>query len=231
MKRNLAIIPLRSGSKRIKDKNIKSFNNKPLFYYSIKVALDSKLFDKIIISSDSKKYLDLVKNEFKSNRKLDYIIRPNKISKNLSSTELAISHTLESNLIFENIFLIQATSPLLQKNDLIDGFKKFERNKLDSLFSCYLSGSFIWSYKNNNLRSENYNYKKRPMSQKFKNKKIIENGAFYIFKYEKYLKFKNRLFGKIGFFEMNKYFSIDIDSNKDFKLAEYIIKNLKFYKN
>ena len=69
------------------------------------------------------------------------------------------------------------------------------------------------------------------MSQSFKNKKIIENGAFYIFKYQKYLKFRNRLFGNIGFYEMNKYLSIDIDNINDFKIAEFINKNIKYFKN
>ena len=55
MIKRLAIIPARAGSKRIKNKNMKLFFGKPLIYYSIKAALDSKIFDKIHISSDSKK--------------------------------------------------------------------------------------------------------------------------------------------------------------------------------
>ena len=100
-------------------------------------------------------------------------------------TELAIDHVIKFYKDYDNIFLLQVTSPLLQCDDLINGFKKFENTKLDSLFSCYMSGSFIWSYNNNNLKPENYNFKKRPMSEKIKNKKIIENGAFYILRYEK----------------------------------------------
>ena len=48
-----AIIPARLGSKRIKKKNIKIFINKPIIYYSIKAAKKSKLFKKIIVSTDS----------------------------------------------------------------------------------------------------------------------------------------------------------------------------------
>ena len=54
-----AMIPARSGSKTIKNKNIKKINNKPLIYYSLKFAKDLKFFDKIIFSSDSSKYLKL----------------------------------------------------------------------------------------------------------------------------------------------------------------------------
>lgn len=230
MTKNLAIIPLRSGSKRIKDKNIKSFNQKPLFYYSIQAALTSKLFDKIIVSSDSQKYLNQVGQQFKNIKKMELVTRPKSISNSKSTTELLINHTLKKNINFDTIFLIQVTSPLLHYKDLIKGYKSFLSNKLDSLFSGYISDSFIWSYKKNNiLSSENYDFKSRPMSQDFKNKKIIENGAFYIFKCQKYFKFRNRLFGKIGFYKMSNYLSVDIDNHKDFKLAEFIQINKKFF--
>lgn len=231
MKKNLAIIPIRSGSKRIKNKNIKIFNRKPLVYNAINTALKSKLFEKIVISSDSSKYLNLIKDGFNSNKVLDYLKRTHKISSNLSNTELAIDHAIKFFQNYDNVFLIQATSPLLQYSDLINGYKKFKNSNLDSLFSCYISGSFIWSYKNDKFKPENYDFKNRPMSQSFKNKKIIENGAFYIFKFQKYLKFRNRLFGNIGFYEMNKYLSIDIDNINDFKIAEFINKNIKYFKN
>ena len=52
---NLAVIPARGGSIRIPEKNIKLFNNKPIIYWSIKTAQDSKIFDKIIVTTDDKK--------------------------------------------------------------------------------------------------------------------------------------------------------------------------------
>ena len=52
---NIAIIPARSGSRRIKNKNIKIFNKKPVIYWSIKAAKESKIFDRIIVSTDLKK--------------------------------------------------------------------------------------------------------------------------------------------------------------------------------
>ena len=55
------IIPARSGSKRIKNKNIKKFFGKPLIYYSIKLALKNKKFNKVIVSTDSKKIARIAK--------------------------------------------------------------------------------------------------------------------------------------------------------------------------
>ena len=51
----IAIIPARIGSKRIFEKNIKRFNNYPMIYYSIKAAIESKIFDEVIVSTDSEK--------------------------------------------------------------------------------------------------------------------------------------------------------------------------------
>ena len=50
---NLCIIPARLNSKRLKNKNIKLFNNKPIIHFAISAALESKLFKKIIVSTDS----------------------------------------------------------------------------------------------------------------------------------------------------------------------------------
>ena len=55
LRKNIAIIPARKNSKRIKNKNIKLFNGKPLIYWTIKIVLKTKLFDKVFVSTDSKK--------------------------------------------------------------------------------------------------------------------------------------------------------------------------------
>jgi CMP-N-acetylneuraminic acid synthetase len=73
----LAIIPARKGSKRIKNKNLKLFNNKPLIFHSINAAINSKIFDKIHVSSDSKEILSYVK---KVGLKNDFT-RPKNISR------------------------------------------------------------------------------------------------------------------------------------------------------
>ena len=60
----VAIIPARSGSKSIKDKNIINYRGKPLIYHSISIALKSKLVDRVIVSTDSKKYANLAKKNW-----------------------------------------------------------------------------------------------------------------------------------------------------------------------
>ena len=61
MKKVIVIIPARQGSKSIKDKNIKKINGKPMLEYSIEYAKRSKIVNQIVVSTDSKKYLDKIK--------------------------------------------------------------------------------------------------------------------------------------------------------------------------
>lgn len=224
---NIALIPIRKGSKGVKNKNIRKLNNKPLFYYSLSQALKSNLFEKIIIASDSEKYFLNVKKYFKDKR-IVYYKRNSAISGDYSTTEETISKVLKKYSEYDNCFLIQATSVFQKSDDLISAYKFFLKNKFDSLFSSCNLSRFIWS-KKNKITSINYDYKKRPMRQKFnKNNFCIENGAFYIFKVNKYLKYRNRLFGKIGTYQMSDINLFEIDDKLDFRICDFIIKNKLF---
>ena len=64
MSKVVCLIPARSGSQGIKNKNIKKFNNKPLIYYSINFAKSLEFVDKIIFSTDSRRYLSIAKKYY-----------------------------------------------------------------------------------------------------------------------------------------------------------------------
>lgn len=217
------IIPLRKGSRSIKDKNIKKINGKFLASLCVKTSLKSGIFKKIIIATDSDAYIKIIKNEFYNNKKLVYFKRSKKNAKSYSPTELVINEILKNFKQIDNIFLIQVTSPLLNKNDLINAYKIFKKKKFSSLFSSYKKKKFIWYKKNSKLFTLNYNYKKRPMRQSF-NYNFFENGAFYIFNKKNFLKYQNRLHGKIGTYIMPEKRSIDIDEYEDLKLVKESLK-------
>ena len=69
MKNRLCIIPLRSKSKEIKNKNIFKINNTPLCMYAINEAIKSKIFNKIVIASDSERYFNIIKKNLGSKKK------------------------------------------------------------------------------------------------------------------------------------------------------------------
>ena len=218
----LTIIPARKNSKRIKRKNICLIKNKELIVYSFEHAIKTNKKKNIIINTDDEKIIKLSKKY-----NLNYLKRPKKLSGDKISSERIISHTLISlfgKMYFKkvkNIILLQPTSPLRTIKNIKDAIKKFKGEKYDSLFSGYLSKKFIWS-DINKLKSISYNYKKRQRTQDMKNL-IFENGAIFIFNSKGFYKNGNRLFGKIGFYEMNEDQSLDLDDLKDLKLLNKIL--------
>ena len=108
----LAYIPARSGSKGIKNKNILLYKNKPLIFHTLKFARNlNNVFP--FVSTDSPKYLDIVKNYQKKH--FDYL-RPKKYAKDNSLVQPGLKHALkwlkrEKNMEFDNIILLQPTSP------------------------------------------------------------------------------------------------------------------------
>ncbi len=222
-KKYLAIIPSRKGSKRVKNKNLQKINGQSLIDRTVKEALKCKSISSICISTDIKKATNF------SKKKLLIIQRPKKLCNDVSKTEEAILHCIKfyKNIInkeFENIILLQTTSPFRTSIDINNAIKNYERNRADSLFSGVKTKQFIWK-KNKYFYSSNFNYKKRQRTQNMSHD-YIENGAIFIFKTKKFLKYKNRLFGKISFSEMNLINSFEIDDMNDLKLGKEIAKTI-----
>lgn len=212
-----AIILARGGSKGIKNKNLVKINNKPLIYWSIKVCLNSRLINSVWVSSDNIKILNYSK---KCGAKI--ILRPKKYAKDNATSEIAWLHAVKflnkQNIMPINLVGVQPTSPIRKKNDIDNACKKFIKNSCDSLFSAsVILDRFTWKKKNNKLIS-NYNYSRRPRRQDI-GKKYLENGSFYIFNKNKFIKKKCRLFGKISCHLMSKINSFQIDDNDDIKIV------------
>ena len=96
MAANIAIIPARSGSRKIKDKNIKIFNKKPIIYWSIKAAKESKIFDRIIVSTDSKK-IAKISNRYGAETPF---IRKKKLAQDIISTVDVVRDAIKNSNIY-----------------------------------------------------------------------------------------------------------------------------------
>tara|TARA_B100002052_G_C15679688_1_gene505594 strand:- start:43 stop:759 length:717 start_codon:yes stop_codon:yes gene_type:complete len=214
-KKFVVIILARGGSKGIKNKNLTKVNGKPLIYWTLKSCLNSKKIKSFWVSSDSKKILKYAK-ENRSN----IIQRPKNLSTNTSTSESGWAHainTLEKrNIKFDNVVVLQATSPVRRKNEIDIAISNFVKKKFDSMLSVYKSHVFFWKRRKKNLKAS-YNFKKRPLRQNLDDQ-YIENGSLYIFKKQKFKKIKNRLFGRIGLHIMSRNHSFEIDEKEDIKL-------------
>jgi CMP-N-acetylneuraminic acid synthetase len=211
----IAILPIRSGSKGIPNKNIKLFNGKPLVWWVLK-SLEKSIVEKIIVATD-KEYIDILNN---FNFKKIVIYERKKInSLDSSSTEDVLLEVIDKFSINESIILVQATSPLTTSeniNEAINVSKNY-----DSLLSVVRQDRFLWNVEGKPM---NYDYNKRPRRQQFKGH-FVENGAIYINHSHNIKKFKNRLSGKIGLYIMDDSTYFEIDEEKDWELIS-ILQNL-----
>ncbi len=131
--RAIAIVLARSSSKRIKNKNIIDFFNKPMLAYPIEAALNSKLFEKVFISSDSMEYVNLAKNYGASFLNL----RPKNLADDRATTlEVMAYHMEELELKDEDIACcLYGTSVFLQEKHLKNAFETLKENT-DYVFTC-----------------------------------------------------------------------------------------------
>lgn len=226
MKKNnfYIIIPARKNSKRIPNKNLKKILNFKLIEYTIIHAKLIKNKTDIFISSDDSRI-----KKISDKYKINFTLRSKKNSQDRSTTESAILETINQNktkIIFNknsHIVLLQCTSPIRSRNDIDNSIKYYIKNKFDSLFSGCVNKNLFWSKYNKKLEPLNYNMFKRKREQSMQ-KQFLENGSIYIFNLLKFLKYKNRLFGKIGVFLMNKITSIQIDDKEDIIICRKLLK-------
>jgi CMP-N,N'-diacetyllegionaminic acid synthase len=220
----VAIIPARSGSKGLKNKNIYPVLKKPLITWTFKQAKKSKLIKNIFVSSDDISIMNLSK---KNN--IEVISRPKKLCKDNSSSESALVHSLnvikkKYKIIPDLVVFLQATSPLRRNNDIDKAIKNFINKKLDSLFSVTkINDLCLWQKKNKKWKSVNFDFSKRKPRQYMK-QNYIENGSIYIFKPKILFEENNRLGGKIGVYEMDFWQSWEIDTIEEIDLIEFYMK-------
>jgi CMP-N,N'-diacetyllegionaminic acid synthase len=228
----LAIIPARGGSVGLKNKNMFPLNGKPLLFYTIEAAKKTKLIDRIIVSSDSKKILNFSKKKL-----VEIIKRPKKISGSKSKTHHTIIHCLNYLKKYENyvpdiVLILQPTSPLRNSKHISEAIKIFLKNKqATSLVSCTkvphnLHPMSLMKENNKGYLVNFLKGKKNFYRRQDKDLLFARNGAsIYIIKHSHVSKF---LFGgKIIKFLMNEESSVDIDSLEDIKKAEIILKKIK----
>jgi len=131
----VAIIPARGGSKRIPRKNIKNFFGKPLIAYSIETALKSKLFEKVIVSTDDEEIAKIAKQY---GAEVPFL-RPKELADDFTGTGAVVEHTLEylknDNDKYDYCCTIYATAPLLQENYLKEGLEKLKSSDAKLSFS------------------------------------------------------------------------------------------------
>lgn len=212
-KNSIVIIPARGGSKRLPNKNILKLGNLPLIAHSINYAKANNLRN-IFVSTDSEEIKSIA---------LSYgskvIDRPANLATDITSTLEVLMHAVEIvNSDFEDVIVLQPTSPLRPINLLEEAYKKYTLGNYNSLFSVSRNYQKFGKIKNETFTPFNYEIGQRSQDLE---PLYYENGLIYISK--KQLILKGEIIDNSGHpFLVNHPFSnIDIDTQEEFDLAEY----------
>lgn len=224
----LAIVPARSGSKRLPGKNVRELCGKPLIAWSIEAGIQSKYVDKVAISTDSQEYANIA---LKYGAEVPYL-RPLELSQDTSTTLDVLKHMIvfykdNLNKRFDYVALLQPTNPTRKSAHLDEAIKKLLHHQGNAIIGvCPCEHSPLWSNTlSNDERMDNfinpniYNIRSQDLPTYYR-----LNGAIYIAQTEWLMQSKS-LFGKNTYaYKMTLEESVDIDNEIDFKLAEAILQ-------
>lgn len=224
MKR-IAIIPARSGSKGLKDKNTIDLCGKPLIAYSIEAALETGLFDHVIVSTDSEHYAEIAQHYG-----AEVMMRGEALSNDKATTFMVLEDILKNRLqeSIDYFVLLQPTSPLRTSKHITEAIEKFESKieHFDFLVSMKeAEHAKILVNPIDDDESLKYfdtdfsNYRRQGY------KDYSPNGAIFIAKPDSYLEQKHFFGAKALSYIMNDKDSIDIDGILDLLVAKLLINS------
>lgn len=229
--RNIAIIPARSGSKGLEDKNIKLLAGKPMMAYTIEAAKRSGIFDCVHVSTDSGEYARIAR-EYGADVPF---LRSDELSGDAVGSWDVVRWTIDQyaklGQEFDCVALLQPTSPLRTAEDIQNVYRIMQEKRADAVVAvCEMDHSPIWSNtlpEDGNMngfldRAANISRQKLPVYYRI-------NGAIYLAKNAILPNAETALYG-IGTYAymMPKQRSIDIDDAFDFTVAETIMDKFGF---
>lgn len=226
MNKVLAVIPVRKNSKRLPGKNIKKLMGKSLIEWAIEGALKANIFDKIVISSDSQEMLDLASKY----PEVDVDLRSPNLAQDTSTCpqvleEIVVRKSWQSK--YDVIVLLPVTSPFRTEKHIQEAWNEFE-GQADSLVSVTqydISPDLALDLKEGQL---NFTSSDSPLCKNITRSQEVRslvhpNGSFYFSKMGTFLKSKSFFQSDMKGYLMSRHDSIDIDTQEDFDMAEWIL--------
>ncbi len=226
--KNIAIIPARSGSKGLKDKNIIDLCGKPLMWYTIQAALESNLFDTVMVSTDSGHYAAIAKH---CGAEVPFL-RSDDLARDTSGSWDVVREVLsdyaEAGRTFDYAALLQPTSPLRDAHDIRNAFEYLQGGMAHSVVSVTeVEHPVQWCFRmepNNQIldlaNSPYNNCRRQDLETHYR-----ENGAIYTVRAKMiqepdYDFYADKCFGYV----MPRERSVDIDTLDDIRYAEFLMR-------
>ena len=215
--KSIGFIPLRKNSKGIPGKNKRKLLGRPLFSWVLTEAIFSGL-DEIYVFTDDHWIRDFIKREYTWTSKVHVMKRSAASANDTASTEEAIFEFCDKiKYDFDQLLLLQATSPFTQKTDIDLSLAKLK--EYTSVVSVVRTHRFIWDDSGKPL---NYSPDKRPRRQEFEGL-LVENGAIYGSTKEALQKSGTRISEDIGLIEMPAISYTEIDTESDWEIVEKLL--------
>jgi len=224
MNGRLCVIPARGGSKRFPRKNITTLFGKPLIAYVIEAAIKSKMFDKVVVSTEDKEIAS-ISREYGA----EMIDRPDELSTDTARAADVCVDVIErmekSGQQYDTICMLFASSPLTTHDDIVNAVKKYDKSDAHFLISTtdYRYSPF------RALKESNEGYLEPFFDSKYLRRDqdnpvvMVANGCIAIAKVQKFKEYKS-FYGKKAIpFKMDFQSSIDINEPVDLKIAEYFL--------
>jgi len=226
---NIAIIPARSGSKSIHEKNIKTLGGIPLIGWTIKAISNSKLIDTTIVSTDSEEFFNTAKS---FNEKIILHKRSSELAEDVP-TEFVLEDVLKKfndSLKIDLIVLIQPTTPFISSKNIDECIEKIKQNqRMNTCVSVKVVTEYPeWMLFKKNSQTDVCTFNKIPLDSEVRQtltKKWIPNGGIYVIRKEFFEKEKRCISSETLIYEMDKLHSIDIDEESDFLICEALVKS------
>lgn len=226
--RIIAIIPARSGSKGLPDKNIRLLKGKPLIAYSIIQAQEAGIFDEIFLTTDSQEYANMAR-QYGANVPF---LRSAELASDSASTWDCVREALDQyrsiDKVYDILVLLQPTSPLRTAGDILNALKQMVLSNANSIVSvCEADHSPLWF----NTLPENKSLQGflRPEIRSKSRQELAVyyriNGAIYAVRTSYFLKTQDIFECNAYAYVMPKERSIDIDTQFDFSFAEYLLNH------
>lgn len=221
MKRRVAIITARGGSKRIPKKNIRDFLGKPIIAYSIQAAIESKMFDEVMVSTDSEEIANIAK-EYGANIPF---MRSEKTSDDFATTADVLLEVLEEyekrGQIFEYMTCIYPTAPFVTPEKLQQAMKRIQQEQAVMVlpvvaFSYPPQRGYIIENQHLQMKwKENFSKRSQDLEPLYH-----DCGQFYVYEVERYRQRKGLITDEIVPIIVDDLEVQDIDNESDWKLAE-----------
>jgi len=224
----IAIITARGGSKRIPKKNIKEFCGKPIIAYSIRAALDSGIFDEVMVSTDSEEIAEIARAY---GAKVPFM-RSAKTSDDFATTADVLMEVLEryqeQGRTFEVMSCIYPTAPFVTPQKLQSAYDTLTKEHAVMAmpvvaFSYPPQRSYILQGNMLEMKwKENYNKRSQDLEKMYH-----DAGQFYMYQVEAFIRLKGQMTESIVPVIVDEMDVQDIDNESDWKLAELKYQMIK----